>query len=180
MRHIIFALSFMGCMSANASTEPMLDFAAHPFSTSGTASLPFSINRNAIVDLKLGLSPAFAYVPIDRWELQLAVGLDTTLVSNDHGGRGPRVGWGFDFTTRYYFDTQTRFSPYLGAFTGFRVTNDWFESLDYSFGVQVGFLVALTRQVALDVGMPFKGTFSGKIFQKAEIAPTYFGVRAYF
>lgn len=151
------------------------------WSIGGTGGTSLDVVKGGfIVSWTVDLQPQASYFVWDNVEIIANASFKTTLLSGEKSGFPAPVDWGLGLKSRYVFELDKRFFPYLGALYSGRMQNFWSESFVYDIGIFTGVIIAIKDGLTLDVGVPFTLTFAGGIIQNLKISTVYLGMSYYF
>lgn len=160
------------------ASEPFI-LTEKTFSVGGSAAFLTRINLDSSVNLELNIRPNFSCIKFKLWEFGIQPTIDITI--HRSVPLANRVAWGTDLYTRRYFSIRDNIYYYIGGIIGTRIFDLDFRSWKGVAGLQNGILFGLTKNIAMDFGLPVivhlnRNTF----FEYIEIPIGYFGVRAFF
>ena len=174
MKKILLMLSFCVFGFANAQTEKG-SWVISGSTTLGfnSVSTKYKVDGNTIDGPKIStftITPSVGYFVIDK----LAVGLDlgftsmtTKLAEGPYNYKSTKSTFSILPTATYYFKSDSKFMPYLGAGLGYGSTKTKEDGEDsytvdgFSWKAKGGIAYLITDKVAVDLGLSFN-QFSNK------------------
>ena len=151
-------------------------------SIGGRAAMPMSFNRHGEFELAADIAPRFGIFLIDNLELatEFTTQFKYIFSAQERQVRTP-VKWGLSSEVAYYFNTPSIITPYIGAGLGFRIMNWNLLSINLTWHVPIGMLIALEKNFAIELGLGIKGFMSFRsLAQKIEFSPGFIGFRYFF
>jgi hypothetical protein len=149
---------------------------------SGKIAFPMAFNKEEEFLLSLDVAPRFGIFVINNLELGIDFYTKADFVFSENIRLVPTpVKWGLTGEVVYYFDTPSRFTPYLGGGLGIRIMNANLLSLNLAWSTPVGTLISLGKNFAIDIGIGLKGLMSVRsIGERIELTPGFIGFRYFF
>lgn len=177
----------MACMSRAES----IDMSAGTMELGGTASLrmvwdrKFKWGQDGSENFSVGvqLNPHLGVFLTEGFEMSLEGIVEKGLYeSNPLYQVVSGIRWGALLGMRYFFDTDTVISPYLGVALGLTAWNKPNKDTITGLGrFPIGILIALNEHVGVNIGIPVDVTYGivSRVI-RVELPVGYLGVMAFF
>jgi hypothetical protein len=174
-------VAFLTVMPAQAQSPT----AEGRWTLGGSASFPFEYNKYRVSSFGYLINPEAGYLFADG--LLVSGGVTLANILSQGYLAPPRMEipahfyWGFRLGVQYFFQTGQVVQPYLGLNLALLANHFNFNQIIWYAELPVGVAYFITPDIALDFSLPLTVSFSSTaIFEKLEVAPGYFGVRAFF
>lgn len=169
----------IGIFLSNISWSESFDLATRTWSLGGDANLGIKTNFDGMTNLDLTIKPSASFVVLEKWELGLRPIFNLSIMRDVPIAN--RLEWGAHFFTRWHFLIRDGIYYYVGANVGGRIFDLDAQSWKASFGAENGFLVGLSKAIALDLGVPIIAHYNSSTgFGYVEIPIGYLGIKAFF
>lgn len=178
---IIIVTLFFSVLAPFINATPM-DLCAYKMSVTGNFSFPLKITRHDEVYLGLKIAPSYGIFIRDNLEQRVQFSVTANYIfSKQKSLIKTPVFWDVSWATIYYFQTHSRFRPYLGGGLGVGFMDINRYSINILLDVPVGILIELNTSLALDIGIPFRIRVSPRaFFDSVEIPIGVIGLRYFF
>jgi hypothetical protein len=180
--HIIFTLALALSSPLWADTKETKSITSQGlFNIGGAFSFPIEHTRHGDLNLGINVSPQFGWFFASNWELRTSVNLKASYeLRKSHIINAPFF-WDVSAVPIYFFRNHSNIRPYIGLGLGMGFMNWNIYSLNVIIDVPLGFLVVLSDNIALDLGIPtrIRGSMRSSL-DRVEITPGLIGIRYYF
>jgi len=184
-RQQLFALCMI--LSTAAATawadDAVMKLEQWTMTAGGSVSLPLHFDRNDNFMARLILEPEYGIFVANGLELTGQLRYSTSLYTNVTEGLDEEypTTYGFAVRMRYFFDTGTRFFPFIGLGLGAEWKNRIAGTPKAAIEVPIGVLIALNSYVAVHLGAPIRTYIdAGTLLSPTEVLIGYAGLQAYF
>jgi hypothetical protein len=169
-------------LQAAENVPSNLVLAPFTMTAGGSVTMPLSFDQNDHFLARLVLEPEFGIFVVKGLELAVQLRYSTNIytdVKDEPVGYPARIGGGI--RARYFFDTGTRFFPFIGLGGGVD-KNIYIKELPlFTLDVPIGVLIAINSNVAVHIGAPIRTYIgTGTAFHPVEVMVGYLGLQAYF
>jgi hypothetical protein len=161
-------------------------FTQETVAVGGSALLPFKIDEHQTISLDLDIRPHIGYFVYPNFSLSMNILLASNLYykSSLPNARPDLFKWGVEFVATYYFDWGWQhWVPYAGLGIGYEIVQLQWRTEAVSFGLPIGFLLPITKNLAIDFGFPMKfklAPFKANLVGPFEMPIGCLGIRGFF
>jgi hypothetical protein len=176
---LIHLFIFLWASLINADS---LNLAACKINFAGSISFPIKITRHDEFYFGVKISPSFGIFIKDSLEQRVQFSLNANYIfSKQERVIKTPVFWDISWATLYYFQTHSRFRPYIGGGVGVGFMDMNLHSINILFDMPVGVLIELNQSLALDIGIPLRIRASPRaFFDSVELPLGVIGLRYFF
>ena len=176
---IMHLFIFLWASLVNAAN---LDLSARKINLAGNISFPVKITRHEEFYFGIKISPSFGIFIKDNLEQRVQFSLNANYIfSKQERVVKTPVFWDISWATLYYFQTHSRFRPYVGGGLGVGFMDMNLYSINILLDMPIGVLIELNKNLALDIGIPLRIRVSPRaFFDSVELPIGVVGLRYFF